>query len=144
MTTHACVTGKIDVSRRCLNNVTAPEGRVAIAQSPPRKMFRRDARHSKLFRNFRALPPIKFCDIRDFVSIKKRAIPQTGYKARSMVRVQTPDCLDVQMIVVIMSDQHEIDWRQALKPQSGRSMSLGTSPRDRTRASRPNRIGKNV
>ena len=74
-------------------------------------MFSRYARHSEFVGTVRGFPPIKFGNISNLVSGKERAIPNTRYKSWSMLGVQSYKCLNVQMIVMIMTDQHDIDWR---------------------------------
>ena len=74
-------------------------------------MFSRHARHTKFVGNLRDFPPIEFRNVVDFAGVKQRAIPETGYEARSVLAAQPYKRLDVQMIVMIMTDEHEINRR---------------------------------
>src|SRR5712692_1074981 len=119
MAAHAGIAGKINTSRRPLNYITTPKRSVAITQAPPGEMLRRYAGHTEFCGGLRSVPPIKIANINNSTSVKKRAIPETGYKAWSMLGVQPNKCLNVQMIVMIVADEYEVDGRQVFKPESG-------------------------
>src|SRR5919197_3747297 len=107
-------------------------------------MFSRHARHAELVGSLRGLPPIEFRNVADSAGVKQRTIPEAGYEARPVLGAQPGERLDVQMVVMVMADEHEIDRRQVFEPQSGRSMPLRAGPGDRAGALGPDGIGEDV
>ena len=116
MAPHPGVARKINISCRAVNDVTAPERGVAVTQPPPRKMLRRHAGHIEFVRDLRRFPPIKFDSVVDLAGVEERTIPETAYKPRLMLCLQSNQCRDIQMIVMVMADEHDIDWRQVFEP----------------------------
>src|SRR5437870_9300943 len=104
MTPHAGVAGKINVSSRSFNDITAPKRSVAVAQTPPGKMFSWHAVNADFIGNDRSPPPIEFGNIDNSASIKEFTIPETGHKARFVLDAQLSEGVNVQMIVMIMTN----------------------------------------
>jgi len=62
------------------------------------------------------LPPIEFYRICYFMVSKQSSIAQAANETRVMFLLKPDESWDVQMIVMIMTQEHDIDWRQIFKP----------------------------
>ena len=76
--------------------------------------------------------------------LKQRAIAQPGDEAWVVLPLESEQRCDVQMIVVVVTQEHDIDWRKVFEAQAWSAMSPWTSPRKRTRMIRPDWIGQDV
>ena len=111
MTAHPGITGKINIPGRPLKDITAPERSIPITQAPAGEMLRRHASYFEFISDLRVFPPIKFDNFIDPACVEERAIAEAGYKAWLMFDAQSCKCLDIQMIVMIMTDEHDVDGR---------------------------------
>jgi hypothetical protein len=63
---------------------------------------------------------------------------------RLVARIQRPQRIGVEVVVVVVRDQHEIDLRHRLQCEGRRRDALRARPLQRRRALRPPRIGEDV
>ena len=82
MDAHGRIARKIDVSRSSLNDETAPECAVNIAQAAAREMLSRDTAHTPLIGQVGLFPPIKFYRVCYSMILKQRSIAQRANVAR--------------------------------------------------------------
>ena len=121
----------------------APEPAVPIPQGAAREMVGRDAGQREPG-DGAALPPVQLPDLGDAELGEPRAEPERDQEARPMGLGEPLDGRHVEMVVVVVRDEDDVDWRQVLEREAGRGHALGTGEPDGARAIRPLRIGQNV
>ena len=103
-----------------------------------------NARDTETWTDFHTLPPVEFSDFFNAVPFKERAVPKTSDKAWPVLHLQTGERLNVQVVVMVMADENEINWRQMFKSNSRKVTSLRSGPAKRAGALRPGRISQDV
>src|SRR5258706_9697425 len=116
---HGRIARKINVSRSSLNDETAPECAVNIAQTATREMLRRDTSHTPMIGQLSLFPPIKFYRVRYSMILKQRSIAQRANEARLVPLIQPDKRCDIQMIVMVVTQEYDIDWWKAFEAQAG-------------------------
>ena len=91
-----------------------------------------------------AVPPVELDDVGDAEIGEPRAQPERHVEARPVRLGQPLHRGLVQVVVVIVRDQHDVDGRQILEAHAGRRHPLGAGERQRAGALRPLRIGEDV
>lgn len=107
-------------------------------------MLRRSRSQSESSCKLRAIPPIHLHDLLDPQTAQPSSISQSRVERRAMRLPQLAQRREVHVVVVIVTQQHAIDPWQLLESDSRRSHPLRSSPRNRTRALRPDRIRQEV
>src|SRR5436190_18207231 len=86
------------------------------------------------------LPPVELCRD-DAVTPHERAVAERREDPRPLEALERGD---VEVIVVIVADQHEVDRRKVFEANAGRAVAVRAGERDGRCAVRPDRISKNV
>ena len=121
----------------------APEPEILIAQPAPRRVLRgrRGERHPA---ERRALPPVELDHVRRAERDEQRLHAERHEESR-MVRVhETPHRVFVEMVVVIVRDDHRVNRRQVLEAQPGRNDPAWPRELHGARALAPVRIREDV
>lgn len=91
------------------------------------------------------IPPIELGYITRSTASQKCSDAQWGeplHRGKSVD--QAPDCAVIEMIVVVVRNKRDVDWRKLLELYCGRNETVGADERNRRGASGPHRIGQNV
>ena len=131
----ARIAGEVHVARFRADHESAPQIAIAIGETARREMLRRNRGDDAA-----RLPPVELGRI-DAVSPHQGAVAERREDRRAC---QASERRDVEMIVVIVADEHEIDRRKIFEADAGRPVSLRTDRADRRRALGPDRIGEDV
>src|SRR5258708_34525209 len=99
-------------------------------------MLSRDTIHSNSTGHLGFVPPIEFNRIGYSMILKQRSIAQPGDEAWVVLPLESEQRCDVQMIVVVVTQEHDIDWRKVFEAQAWSAMS------PRTSRSEERRVGK--
>src|SRR5579863_8461441 len=84
------------------------------------------------------IAPIHLSDGRDAALFQKTAETQRHYEIRlSAARREMTKHGDVQMVVMIVAEQHQVDRRQLIERHTGVAMACRTSERNRAGAASP-------
>ena len=122
------VAGEIHGSIGRFDHEPAPQRPIAIRQSTARPMLRGCAEHARGPYRY-GLPPVELSNATEPVLRQKRTIPEAGHEQRLMRAFQTPQRVEIEVVVMIVADQHQVDTRKLLERQPGRTNALRSSPR---------------
>ena len=64
-------------------------------------------------------PPIKFYRVRYSMILKQRSIAQRGNESRLVPLIQPDKRCDIEMIVVVVTQEYDIDWWNVFEAQAG-------------------------
>src|SRR5579863_427643 len=84
------------------------------------------------------LAPIQFVRRSNTLGAKQRGAASRNDECRFFASRQTAQCRQVQVVIVIVGDQHGVEMRQILQRYSWISAPLRTGPGQRTRPLGPN------
>ncbi len=127
------IAGEVEHRRRTLQHQSAPQRAIAIERAAPGEMLRRDRRHARAVAQRGALPPVQFGHIAHADLVQAARIAQRGKHRRVVRFFEAPQRGQVEMIVVVMAEQHGINRRQVFEADAGRAMAARADPRQRTR-----------
>src|SRR5207237_6180943 len=74
------------------------------------------------------LPPVELVHSLQLKLLQKRSVPQAGDEARVMRFLEPHERVDIEMVVVVVSDEHEVDRRQLIKREPRGAYPLGADP----------------
>src|SRR5580658_7226533 len=139
MIAEACVTGEINVPVFTTDDVTAPEGFIAVEKSAAREMHGRNAvnrRCANISRN----TPFEF-----IYGFNLFGAQQAGYacgddECGAAVLREPSKSWKIQMIVMIVAEKHDVNAREIFPVDSGISFSPRPDPGKRAGALRPDWI----
>ena len=140
----ACVAGEVDWPRPALDDEAEPQRAPLVRDPPCRPVLRGYARESNALREGNGLPPVDVLRARNAVALEKPRVAESRDDARMKRRHQPTERRQIHVIVVVVAQQHDIDRRQVLEPDSRWRMAPGSRPAHRTRALRPDRVGEDV
>jgi len=107
-------------------------------------MLRRGERDRRLRARRGRVPPVHFLDFLDALRTQEYLVAQGDQHARRKPLIQPSQNREIQVIVVIVTDDHQIDPRQGVEIDPGLAHSLGTHPAEWTGSPGPDGIGENV
>ena len=124
----AGVAREIDRARRGLQHEAAPQRHAAIARAARRPMVRRDDSDLRMARERDRVAPVADGDprIRDMAAYDG-VVAERRDDQRPVAIVEPPERRDVEVIIMVVRQQHRIDPRQILERDAGG----GDAPRPR-------------
>src|SRR6266853_5151151 len=138
------VSAEVDQAPARPDQITPPERRVAIEGPARGKMLRRGERDGRSRARRGRIPPVHFLDFLDALRTQKHLVAEGDKHPRRKPLIQPSQNRQIQVIVVIVTDDHQIDPRQGFEIDPGLAHSFGTDPAEWTGALRPYGIGENV
>src|ERR1700678_3660190 len=129
------------------HDIATPESLIAIAQASARKMAGRHGGDADRFGKLGGLPPVEFGDLSirgDFFGHQAGAQAERDSKIRFPLGGDATERGHVEMIVVVVTLQHEVDFGKVLERNTGRAMTLWADPGKRAGAVRPDGVAKNI
>ena len=139
----AGVARKKDRSARPLEHEPAPQSGIAIAQSASRKMPCGNAGDAQRPRPG-SVPPVELDRTRNALRRQESAQAERHDHPRTVDGRQPAQCHNVQVIVVIVAQQHEIDMREILESQAGSAVPARAREPDGACALAPDRVGQHI
>src|SRR5882762_3587220 len=91
-----------------------------------------------------ALPPIQLVNCADAEFRQESPVAEAGDESRRVRLVQSQQRLDIQMVIVVVCDEHQMDGRQRFKCESWVADAPGPDAAERTDALRVDWIGQHV
>lgn len=138
------VPGKKDVSRWPGYDKTSPEGLVAVPQYACRKVLRRNQRDRHLRRETDRLPPVALLHCGDARAANEIEIAQRYNRARDALFRETTQRRKIQVVIMVVGDQHDVNRRQLLKANARVLTPPGAGPGDRAAPFGPDGVGQDV
>jgi hypothetical protein len=127
-----------------VNDPAAPQRVVAIADPPGAEMLRRRARGAEGW-CLERLPPVTFDDVPDTKGLQQWAQSQRAEPWR--IGEAAGDAADrgrIEMVVVIVREQDNVEWRKSVEVQPRRHQATRTEPLQRRRTFAPDGIRQDV
>jgi len=136
------ITGEEEASLGPRDHPRRPEGLAVVAQAAFAPMLGRQAsdRHAA---SIDGLPPVELQDPLDALPTQQIAIGQWHQEERLRVALgQGTQGRQIEVVIVIVGDDHEVDRRQVLQRHPRRHEAPGAQEGDRARRLGPDRIGQ--
>lgn len=143
MAAECSVAGEIYGTVLRLNDVPAPQSFVLVEDSPAGKMQCRNTMNSRFIELLR-FAPIELISRPYLFGPEQSGYAYGNNECDASPPRQPAQGRKVQMIVVVVADQHDVDLRKILLPDSGVSSAARPYPGKWARALRPDWIGQNV
>src|SRR3984893_12224684 len=134
---------EINLSPARANNESAPKGAVTVARAAARPVLRRcqsDVRSG----NCNALPPVQLVNLAYAEFREKCPFAEAGDEPRRVLLLQPQQRLDVQVVIVVVCDEHQVNRWQRLKCEAWVADAPWTETAERTDALRIDRIRQHV
>src|SRR3569833_3972738 len=96
---------------------TAPERAIAVAGAATRPMLS-GCQRDRCIAHLDALPPVELMHGAQAVLAENRFVSQARDHSLLMPGFVSGQCIQVQVVVVVVADQDQVDWRQLIKRQS--------------------------
>src|SRR5262249_59814146 len=104
------VAGEVEALGLAGHHPAAPEAAVAIRERPAGEVLRRNTRQRHLALDA-LIPPVELVDVGD-AEVREPALEaERDEELRTMLGGQPLDRRDVQMVVVVVRDEHDVNWR---------------------------------
>ena len=143
MTAEAGIAGEVNDLARGFDDESAPECAIAVERSARRKVQRGDAVNVRP-RNCDGFAPVEFTHRTDALCAKQAGYTRGNDEAGLPALRQSPETGKVQMVIVIVAEEHDIDAGEILPSHARFAQAPRAGPGHRTCALRPDRIGQDV
>jgi len=141
--TESGVTGEIDHAPGGFDHVATPQRPVAIEHSASGKMQRRHA-VDLASGEWKRMAPVQFLDRADVLRSQQGCDSgRDDELGRSTIR-QPAQAVKIQMVVVIVTNEHDVDSRKIFESHAWFAATPGTDGGKRAGPFRPDRIGQDV
>lgn len=137
------IAGEVGDASRKLDNVSAPQRLVAVGHGASREVQGWDAVDRDAVER-RALPPIEFADGAYLLRGKQFRHAQRNDECGTPACCQTTQGGQVEMIVMVVTDQHDVDRRKVLPVDAGLPVTTWSREGYRARAFRPDWVRQNI
>src|SRR5882757_4466196 len=134
---------KIDLWAARAQEESAPKGAIAVTRATTRPVLCRGEGNCRVPR-FHALPPVELVHRVQAELLEKSSVPEAGDESRRVHFLETQECFDIEVVVVIVRDEHQMDRWQLLKRKAGITDAFRADATERTGALRINRIGQYI
>ena len=125
------ISGKIDIAARRGHRETAPQRAVAVAHPARRPVLDPFDIHLDAGLDADAVAPVAGKG-GDAAPRHQGGIAERRDNHRTVPSPQPLKRVQIEMVIMIVADQHDVDFRQILKPDARCTHPLGTGPTDWT------------
>ncbi len=127
-----------------VKHVAAPETLLPIPQTASGEVLSGSEGDLESGIDLCVVPPVEFVHVFESDGAKECLVSCRNEHGGCEALVEPRQCVQIHVVVVIMSEKDEADIRELIKRDARFSYTGGTKPTEGTYASRPDRVGQDI